>query len=122
MVMSKHNATLTLLHDCGPGGDNRYHVTVTVTDGDFDLGTYDDISDAAKTMGAWVRHRGLQWASDSQQRLADCQRTDSPVLVLDAVDRFDATDMRLVADWERRQAWHTVDYYPYVHTAHRMGC
>lgn len=120
MVMSNHNATLTLLHDCGPGGDNRYHVTVTVTDGDFDLGTFTDISDAAKTMGAWVRHRGLQWASDSQQRLDHCQRTDSPVLILNAVDRYTAQALVLTANVA--QAWHQADYYPYVHTAHRMGC
>ena len=121
MVMSKHNATLTLLHDCGPNGDNRYHVTVTVTDGDFDLGSFDDIGEAARLMHRWITHRGLHWAQDSAKRLDHCQRTDSPVLVLEAIDRI--TNLTLVADTTSaaHQAWHSVDYYPYVHTAHRMG-
>ncbi len=117
--MTNHNATLTLLHDCGPNGDGRYHVSVVVSLGEFDLGTFDDIGEAARTMHRWITHRGLMWASDSQQRLAECQRSDSPVLVLDAVDRF-GLEAELTA--ERRQAWHNVDVYPYVHVAHRMGC
>ena len=116
--MTNHNATLTLLHDCGPNGDGRYHVSVTTIEGDFELGTYDDIIDAARRMNRWITHRGLKWASGSMERLADVHRTDAPVLVLDAVDRF-GLDAELVA--ERRQAWHNVDVYPYVHVAHRMG-
>jgi hypothetical protein len=107
--MTQHNATLTLIHDCGPHGDGRYHVSVTTIEGDFELGKYDDIIDAAGRMNRWITHRGL----------AHVHRTDAPVLVLDAVDRF-GLEAELVA--ERRQAWHNVDVYPYVHVAHRMGC
>ena len=80
-------ATLTLIHDRGPGGDHLFHVGVQVADLDLDLGAYDTLSDAAQRMGNWVRQRGMHWAPDTAERLAACTATDGPVLVLNARTR-----------------------------------
>jgi len=65
--------------------NDRYHITVTIADRDYDLGVYATGAEAGARMARWVLDRGLCFAGDSNHRLSDAQRRNSPVLVLDVI-------------------------------------
>jgi hypothetical protein len=91
-------------------------LSVRIGNADFDLGEYATVKEAAVAAGKWVRDRGLEFAPDTYNRLADAYHREAAVVIFDVVPGESPERKR-----QRAQAWHQADYYPYIHVAHRMS-
>lgn len=65
--------------------NDLYYVNVTIGDDDYDLGVFATGAECGAFMARWVLGRGLCFTGDSNRRLAEAQRENRSVLVLDVI-------------------------------------
>jgi len=65
--------------------NDRYHLTVTIADRDYDLGRFATGAECGAFMARWVLDRGLCFTGESNRRLLHAERTGAAVVVLDII-------------------------------------